>query len=310
MENTRRKFLKNTSLAALSIGLAPISGISSSLKERKAPPECNTTTLDAYGQGPFYTANAPALVDNQLASLDEEGTRLILSGQVKNLDCSQVIPNAVIDIWHANDAGVYDNNGFTLRGKTLSNAQGFYLFETILPGKYLNGNQFRPSHIHFKITPPGFSSLTTQLYFEGDTDIANDYAASITSGVYDATERIISIALNSDNKYEGIWDIIIDGNGTSSINDIHLTKGMIYSASPNPFSNSVKINYGLFEPSRVNISVFNLAGQLVATIDEKNQQQGKYEVNWAPKDSLPSGNYFISLKVNDFQVHYLKVLRK
>lgn len=50
-------------------------------------------------------------------------------------------------------------------------SEGFYLFETIIPGKYLNGAKYRTGHIHFKITPSGFPTLTTQLYFEGDTDI-------------------------------------------------------------------------------------------------------------------------------------------
>ena len=277
MKNSRRKFLKNTSLAALSLSVLPVEILTRGTKSR--PPTlvlCNQTTLDAYGQGPFYTANAPEIQNNLLASLDEPGTRLILSGQVKNLDCSLVVPDAIIDIWHANDDGAYDNTGFTLRGKTLSNAQGFYLFETILPGKYLNGSQYRPSHIHFKITPPNFPTLTTQLYFEGDTDIPNDYAASIISGEYDASERIIPITMNSENKYEGTWDIIVDGSGTNSVNDLHLTKGMIYSVSPNPFCNRMVINYGLFESSKVNISIYNLAGQMVATIEEQNQNQGKY----------------------------------
>ena len=102
------------------------------------------------------------------------GTRLIISGQVYNLECSEIIPNAEIDIWHANDSGSYDNYGFNLRGKTYSNAQGFYIFETIKPGLYLNGSTYRPSHIHFKITPPGFNTLITQLYFEGDPYIPTD----------------------------------------------------------------------------------------------------------------------------------------
>ncbi|HUM45695.1 MAG TPA: twin-arginine translocation signal domain-containing protein, partial [Chitinophagales bacterium] len=214
MKRSRRQFLKNTALTTLSVGLLPgiVKAERNSLSQTRE--ECNPTTLDYFGQGPFYTPDAPLIVDNQLASQTEPGTRLILSGIVQTLDCAAIIPNALIDVWHANDAGAYDNAGYTLRGITYSNVQGFYLIETILPGKYLNGSSYRPSHIHFKITPPGFPTIITQLYFEGDSDIPGDPAASITSGIYDATHRIIPLALNAAGKYEGTWDIALAGDGT------------------------------------------------------------------------------------------------
>lgn len=308
--NSRRKFLRNSSIAAIGLSISPLIDLKASPKPVFKNPMCDGTTLDYYGQGPFYSEDAPSINENQLAAENEEGTRLIISGQVTNLDCSLVIPNAEIDIWHANEAGAYDNNGFTLRGKTTSNAQGFYLFETILPGKYLNGNQFRPSHIHFKITPPDFPTLTTQLYFEGDTDIPNDAAASINSGTFDATDRIIPIVLNDAGKYEGTWDIIVDGTGVTGVNDIHLTKGMIYTASPNPFKDSLEIKYGVFENSKINISIFDLNGNQVANLNENAKLKGKHKVTWRPDSNLATGHYFIALKVNDLQVHYLKIIRE
>ena len=122
------------------------------------------------------------------------------------LDCTEVIPNAVIDIWHANAEGDYDNTGgYHLRGKTTSNESGIYIFETIKPGKYLNGDTFRPAHIHVKITAPDYPTLTTQIYFTGDEDIPGDPAASVTSGVYDATNRILETTTNTDGKLELNW---------------------------------------------------------------------------------------------------------
>ena len=44
-------------------------------------------------------------------------------------------------------------------------------------------------------------------------------------------------------------------------NNIHLDKGMIYSVSPNPFTNYIDINYGVFIKSKVVISVFNIRGR-------------------------------------------------
>lgn len=310
-KDSRRQFLKNTSLAALSLGILP--SISKATEQIKANSHilCNESTEDAYGQGPFYTANAPSIQNDMLANNNEVGTRLILSGQVLNLACSEVIPNTKIDIWHANDAGEYDNSGYNLRGKSTSNSQGFYIFETIKPGLYLNGPTYRPSHFHFKITPPNFPTLITQLYFAGDPYIPNDAAASITSGPFDASNRIIPLTINTNGVLEGNWDIVINGDGIPlDANNIHLDKGIIYSVSPNPFKDIVEIKYGVFLQANVAVFVYNIKGQIVAELNKQKLNPEKYEVIWEPDFKLPNGHYFIALKINDLQVHYKKVIRQ
>lgn len=314
-KNNRRKFLKNTSLSLLSVPLIPTilksDNSAVSLSKDNSIFTCNQSTEDAYGQGPFYTANAPFIQNDQLADTNEVGTRIIISGQVYNLDCSEVIPNTEIDVWHANSAGEYDNTGYNLRGKTITNSQGFYVFESVKPGFYLNGSNFRPSHIHFKITPPGFSPLITQLYFQGDPYIATDAAASITNGSFDATNRIIPLIANSDGDLEGTWDIVINGDGVPlGTNNIHLDKGIIYNVSPNPFTDYININYGVFTKSKVVIAVYNIRGEIVANLDERILDPDKYSVAWNPDPKIPKGHYFISIIINDLQVHYLKLIKQ
>lgn len=313
MKKDRRQFLKNTSLAAFaavtlpSIARAELNSGNAS----QSTVNCNATTLDYYGQGPFYTANAPSIINNQLASANEPGTRLIISGRVHNLDCTEYIPGTIIDIWHADDAGAYDNSGFNLRGQTTSNSQGFYLFETIYPGKYLNGSAYRPAHIHFKITPPGYPLLTTQLYFEGDSDISTDAAASISSGTYDATHRIVPVTTNSSGQKEATWDIVVDGSGNPvGIEEMRLTMGMVYNVYPNPFSDFIQINYGVFQQAKVSIQVFDIQGRLVANLEELNLKPEKYTAEWRPDSTILPGHYFVALKINDVQVHYLKVIKE
>ena len=59
-ESSRRRFLKNTSLSFLS--LSSLIGLAKSISGSKAKDaNCNPSTEDAYGQGPFYTTNAPFL---------------------------------------------------------------------------------------------------------------------------------------------------------------------------------------------------------------------------------------------------------
>ena len=307
---SRRQFLRNTTLATLSAGLIPQVLKAEQNTAEAVTTDCFPTTLDYYGQGPFYTPGAPSLVNNKLATDSEPGQRLIISGVVRTLDCTQYIADTVIDIWQANDAGQYDNSGFNLRGKTMTNAQGFYTFETILPGKYLNGAQYRPRHIHFKISPTGFPTLTTQLYFAGVTSIPDDAAASITSGQYDATHRIVTLTTNADGKLEGTWDIVVDGDGTGAgLHDIYLDKGMIYAVFPNPSSDTMQIQYGVFQKSKVSLSVYDMKGALVAVLDEQDLTPQKYTAEWKTPADMPAGIYWVALKINDLQVHYQKVVR-
>jgi protocatechuate 3,4-dioxygenase beta subunit len=82
-------------------------------------------------------------------------------------DC-KAVRNAVLDFWQANDAGEYDNDGFTFRGHIKVDQDGSYALETIIPGRYLNGATYRPAHLHVKVYVGTEERLTTQLYFEGD----------------------------------------------------------------------------------------------------------------------------------------------
>ena len=112
-------------------------------------------------EGPFFKTDSPLRT-----SLIEGGSptqRLLLSGTVLTPDCKPV-PNALLDFWHSDEAGAYDNRGFRYRGHQHADAQGRYRLETIVPAQYPG----RTRHIHVKVQPPGGRVLTTQVYFPGD----------------------------------------------------------------------------------------------------------------------------------------------
>ena len=111
--------------------------------------------------GPFYSPDSP-----RRSSLVEPGSkaeRLVLAGLVLSPQCAP-IANALLDFWHCDETGEYDNKGFRYRGHVLADAQGRYRLETIVPGEYPG----RTRHIHVKVRPAGGRVLTTQLYFPGE----------------------------------------------------------------------------------------------------------------------------------------------
>ena len=143
---------------------------------------------------------------------DREGTRLRLALRVRDAECNPV-PNAVVDIWHADAGGAY--SGFDgssagggpggggggaqtstryLRGAQVTNKDGIVEFVTIYPGWY----QGRTVHIHAMVHIDNASVLTTQLYFEdelSDTVYAN-------SDAYNARGK-----RDQRNDSDGIFDV-------------------------------------------------------------------------------------------------------
>ncbi|PSR56356.1 intradiol ring-cleavage dioxygenase [Adhaeribacter arboris] len=118
-------------------------------------------------EGPYFKPESPER--NSLMEASISGTKLILTGQVVNTNC-QPVAKALLDWWHADDAGNYDNNGFRLRGHQYTDNKGNFRLETIVPGLYTG----RTRHIHVKVQAPGKSILTTQLYFPDEPQNQRD----------------------------------------------------------------------------------------------------------------------------------------
>ena len=196
MSHTRREFI--TKLLTI-VAAIPLIGVVACKKKRELK-KC-TTSDDILG--PFYRENTPTRTD--LNVNNQTGTELKINGTVYGVDCKTPLNNARIEIWHANDSGDYDNstNDFEFRGTVNSDSNGKYNFTTIVPGSYLNGSTYRPSHIHFKITASGHKQLVTQLYFQGDPNIDSDPWASDE----EAEERIITLSEDSNGNKSGTFDI-------------------------------------------------------------------------------------------------------
>jgi protocatechuate 3,4-dioxygenase beta subunit len=161
---------------------------SGSLSAMLAPtPACGEDDDDdvtiAQTEGPFYTPNTPERTSLLEAGIT--GTRMILMGYVLTTSCTPVA-GALVDFWHADEAGVYDNVGFKLRGHQFADTDGRFVLETIVPGLYPG----RTRHFHVKVQAPNQPVLTTQLYFPNEPDNARDgiFDAALVMGVQDATD--------------------------------------------------------------------------------------------------------------------------
>lgn len=117
-------------------------------------------------EGPYFKPRSPLRTD--LVVPGTRGKLVTLEGHVLTRSCKPV-GGALLDLWHADENGDYDNSSFHYRGHLLSDASGFYRFKTILPGLYPG----RTRHYHLKVQAQRLPILTTQLYFPNER--GNDY---------------------------------------------------------------------------------------------------------------------------------------
>lgn len=96
-----------------------------------------------------------------------------------------------------------------------------------------------------------------------------------------------------DSECSGIVPAVTATSNISALNLSTETAGeiMMMSNYPNPFKNFTNIRYTLPKDGQIQISIFDLSGQLLSTPVNEMKMAGMYEVQWNAAD-LPSGIYF------------------
>ncbi|WP_201619406.1 catechol 1,2-dioxygenase [Psychrobacter maritimus] len=155
-------------------------------------------------EGPLYVAGAPE--EKGFARLDDgtdldNGTVLFMQGTVYGED-GQPLPNAKVEVWHANSLGNYSffdesQSHFNLRRSIITDENGNYAFRSIVPLGYsvppegmtqkvlgaLGRHGHRPAHIHFFASADGHRKLTTQINIDGDEYLWDDFAFASREGL-------------------------------------------------------------------------------------------------------------------------------
>ena len=142
--------------------------------------------------GPFHVSGAPPLEVGGDMKRDFGGPTLLAQGVIRDTD-GNPIPNAEIDIWQTAPNGLYasqdeEQDKFSFHGLMTVGADGRYAFTTVKPVEYtvpddgpvgdiLRGcgrHPWRPSHLHYIIKAPGYRSLVTEIFPEGDPYLDQD----------------------------------------------------------------------------------------------------------------------------------------
>lgn len=143
--------------------------------------------------GPFHVADAPVREMGETINLDGRGESCLFEGRVLDIH-GNPIEGACLDVWSDDVDGYYDvqkpgeipkwNN----RGRFFTGPDGAYNFVGIKPVSYpipddgpvgqllghLGRHPYRPAHLHFTITAPGFEKIVTHTFVGGDEYISDD----------------------------------------------------------------------------------------------------------------------------------------
>jgi protocatechuate 3,4-dioxygenase beta subunit len=202
-------------------------------------------------EGPFYPDKLPPDTDNDLTVLKDssppaKGEVVNLSGRVLD-QTGKPVQGAVIEIWQADNNGVYihtrspdqdrrDRN-FQGFGRCLTGSSGEYSFRTIKPVSYTFGIQRAP-HIHFIIKQGDKRMLTSQLYIKGHPLNEQDI---VLQGIQNRAAReavIIDFKPRKDSKtgeLEAVLNIVIGKNPEDSSEDrLRHRDGFPIDVGPNP----------------------------------------------------------------------------
>jgi catechol 1,2-dioxygenase len=143
--------------------------------------------------GPFHVVESPPRALGDTISLDGKGDPCLVTGQVTGPGGAPVA-RAQVDVWQASADGFYDvqQPGIqperNLRGLFTADDEGRFWFRTIVPSYYpipsdgpvggllrtTGRHPFRPAHIHFLVTAPGYAPVTTHLFVDDSPYLDSD----------------------------------------------------------------------------------------------------------------------------------------
>ncbi|WP_176081852.1 intradiol ring-cleavage dioxygenase [Paraburkholderia tropica] len=159
--------------------------------------------------GPFHVAESPQREMGVCITLDGKGESCVFEGRVLDLQGNPVA-GARLDVWSDNPEGFYDvqqpgvQPKWNNRGIFTTGADGAYRFIGIKPVSYpipddgpvgkmlaaLGRHPYRPAHMHFIVTAPGFEKIVTHTFVGDDAYLKSDAVFGVKETLVAPFERV------------------------------------------------------------------------------------------------------------------------
>ena len=152
--------------------------------------------------GPFHTSDAPHVEQGADIANGAPGLPMFVHAVVRGPD-GELVADAEVDVWQADDDGLYDVQrpelGAARRARAVlrTDAHGAIRFRSIVPTAYpipVDGpvgrmlaatgrHPWRPAHLHFMIRAAGWQPLTTHIFRDGDAYLDSDVVFGVRSSL-------------------------------------------------------------------------------------------------------------------------------
>ncbi|MFM0286994.1 intradiol ring-cleavage dioxygenase [Paraburkholderia megapolitana] len=168
-------------------------------QNNRKPAACTEATV----LGPFFVDGAPTYENGDDLSNGALGAPCFVRGHVRGVD-GEPVAGASLDVWQSDEDGFYDVQKtsaevgemvHSARGKLHTQADGSFHFRSILAEAYpiphdgpvgrmldaLGRHPWRPAHLHFWIKAPGYETLITHVFRQGDKYLDSDAVFGVRS---------------------------------------------------------------------------------------------------------------------------------
>ncbi|KMW58539.1 Catechol 1,2-dioxygenase [Candidatus Rhodobacter oscarellae] len=175
--------------------LSDVLGLSSLVDMLNSVPDGTSSSV----MGPFHIADAPDIPFGFDMKRHYEGEVLLAHGVVRDPDGAP-IEGAELDIWQTAPNGLYssqdeEQDTYSFHGIQTTGADGRYGFTTVKPVSYevptdgpvgdilraTGRHAWRPSHLHYIATAPGFRPLVTEIFPDDDPYLDEDTVFGVRS---------------------------------------------------------------------------------------------------------------------------------
>jgi hydroxyquinol 1,2-dioxygenase len=173
-----------------------LSMLVTAMNHRHAPGCTEATVL-----GPFHVEDAPLFPLGADVGNGAPGEPCYVRGQVRGLD-GEPVAGAELQVWQADAEGLYDVQkpelaGHRARGTLHADGEGRFHFRSVVACEYpvptdgpggrmleaLGRPAWRPAHLHFMITAPGYQRLITHVFRNGDRYLDSDAVFGVRSSL-------------------------------------------------------------------------------------------------------------------------------